>query len=81
MTTPTDTPVVVLLHDVMPPVPDTAKVIKPAGAVALVVPITVAVKTTEPPSVRVLGAEERTTLGVALATVVVEAEETTPTAL
>jgi len=39
------------------------------------------VKITEPPRVRVLGAEERTTEGVAATTVVVVAEETTPTAL
>lgn len=61
-------------------VPEIAKLITPAGAAALALPVTVAVKVTEPPRV---GVEllVRTTVGVAAATVVALVEATTPTAL
>ena len=53
----------------------------PAGATALVVPVTVAVKITEPPRTKVPGADVSTTLGVPGPTIVEEEEATTPTAL
>ena len=60
--------------------PEIANVITPAGAAAFALPVTVAVKVTEPPRV---GVEVlvRTTVGVAAATTVEVVDATTPTAL
>ena len=62
-------------------VPVKVKLMTPAGATALVVPVTVAVKTIELPRTKVLGVEVRTTVGVVTATVVVDADATAPTAM
>ena len=80
--TPTETgPLVKLQVAAGAALPLRAKLITPAGAIALVVPVTVAVKTIEPPKVRVLGVEVRRIVGVAGATVVAEADATAPTAM
>ena len=69
-----------LVQELTPAVPDIAKVITPFGAAAPVVPVTVAVKITEPPRVGALE-DVNTTLGVAVTTVVEPADATAATAL
>jgi hypothetical protein len=77
--TPVETPEVEVLQLLAAPV--TAKLIRPLGARALAVPVTVAVKSSEPPSVGLAGLTVSTTVGRASATVVVDEEATAPTAL
>ena len=77
--TPVETPGVEVLQLLAAPV--TAKLIRPLGASALAVPVTVAVKSSEPPSDGLAGATVSTTVGRASATVVVDEEATAPTAL
>ena len=79
-TTPTETGPVVDAQTVALPVPDTIHDITPAGATELVVPVTVAVKTTKPPRVGVL-AELFVIVGVAFTTAVVEDEVVAETEL
>ena len=78
---PTDTPLGALEQAVIPALPLTLQFIVAARFVGATpaLPVTVAVKVTEPPRVGVL-AEVSTTVGVAAATLIAE-EATTPTAL
>ena len=79
--TPTETgPLVKLQVAAGAALPLRAKLITPAGATALVVPVTVATKVIVLPKVGV-PVEVRTTVGVAAATRVVEADATAPTAM
>ena len=80
-TEPTETGPLVALQLGVPTLPVKMKFIAPTGATAFVVPVTVAVNTTEPPRIKMLGAEVRTTLGVPAETVVVEPAATAPTEL
>ena len=68
------------MQEFVPAVPEMAKFIAPFGAAAFVVPVTAAVKITEPPRV---GAPEelRTIVGIAELTVVELVEVTAATAL
>lgn len=79
-TTPTKTGPVAEEQVTTPPVPEILQVITPAGATALMVPVTVAVKTIKPPRAGVL-AELLVIVGVAFATAVVEDEFVAETTL
>ena len=70
----------VLVHEVTEALPDIAKLMIPLGAVELVEPVTVAVKSTEPPRVGVVDAL-RPIVGVAVETVVVVVEALAATEL
>jgi len=73
LTAPAETGPVFEVQEVAPPLPETLHVITPAGAIALVVPVTVAVNTTDPPRVGVL-TDVFVIAGVAFDTPVVEDE-------
>jgi hypothetical protein len=66
---------------VTPPVPEIAKVRAPLGAIALALPVTVAVKVTDPPKVSEVGLAVNTTVGLAAATTVELLEAVAATAL
>jgi len=72
-TTPTETGPVVDAQTAALPVPEIDQFITPLGATAFAVPVTVAVKTTEPPSAGTLE-EAFAIVGAALATVVEDPE-------
>ena len=77
--TPVDTHGVELLQ--LLAAPEIAKLITPLGARALAVPVTVAVKSSEPPRVGLAGLTVSTTAGGTKATAVLEALATAATAL
>lgn len=79
--TPNEVGPVAFTQLVAPAVPEIAKVITPAGAAAFVVPVTVAVKVTAPPRVKVEAEELITIVGVPRATVVAVVELTVETEL
>ena len=68
VTFPEKVGIIVLTHELAPPVPEIAKVTTPVGATAFVAPVTVAVNVIAPPSVSVAGDSVMAIVGTAAET-------------